>query len=308
MMRSKVVKPRGHYINTHFTKIINERVRYCLRTTSRRSPSGVIVQGPTGIGKTTLLELIQETINNEYIKDGLLPPVYIVGAPTLPSTKEYYSEILDALGDHNAFFGTANAIKVRLFERLVAMQVKVLIFDEFQQLVEKRGEKVVHQTMDDIKRISDDFQIACVFVGTNKVAELTEINEQIASRFGQVININYMRFSSAKSQAITCKFMDEYVKAHNILGMDFSSYEASLRMFAATNGDLRIFVNLLDDATGFLTGSSMRPLTLPELGRAYSLMPKNIRLLGRSNPFSVDVSVIEDILKVTDLSAGGRPK
>jgi hypothetical protein len=117
-----------------------------------------------------------------------------------------------------------------------------------------------------------------------------------------------MRFSSAKSQAITCKFMDEYVKAHNILGMDFSSYEASLRMFAATNGDLRIFVNLLDDASGFLTGCSMRPLTLPELGRAYSLMPKNIRLLGRSNPFSVDVSVIEDILKVTDLSAGGRSK
>lgn len=141
------------YVTSHITGIIRERLVYCLRSADRNSPSGLIIEGPTGVGKTSTCVREQIAINNEYEKDNLLPPVYIVPSPTRPDTKEYYSEILAALGDHSPYSGTQSNLKQRLFKQLEHKQVKVLIFDEFQQLVEKRGPKVVRQTLDDIIQI-----------------------------------------------------------------------------------------------------------------------------------------------------------
>ena len=136
MMNRKVKS--GVYINGHYTKILTEQIRYCLKTTNRSSPSGLIIQGPTGIGKSRTCGVIQAKLNKEYVASGKPPPICIVGAPALPNMKHYYSEILDAVGDHSPHTGTEVQLGERVFEQLKNKQVRVLIFDEFQQLVERR--------------------------------------------------------------------------------------------------------------------------------------------------------------------------
>lgn len=290
------------YISSHITEIINDRISYCLRAANRNSPSGLIIQGPTGIGKTSTCIRIQIALNKKAEKDNLPPPVYMVPSPTRPDTKEYYSEILAALGDHSPYSGTQATLKQRLFKQLEHKRVKVLIFDEFQQLVEKRGPKVVRQTLDDIKLISDRFKISCVFVGTSEVSLLPEINEQAASRYPNIISLNYMQFNTKKQQVITRKFMSAFFQAHKLSGLDMESYEAALRMYAATNGDLRIFTHLLDDATGFLTDQEhCKPVTLKALSRSYRFLVPEVRKTMK-NPFTASIKSIESELKVENYS------
>lgn len=308
MLRSKMLEvlmmnyevKSGVYINAHYSKIILSQIRYCLQTSYRSSPSGLIAQGPTGIGKSRTIGAIQAKLNKEYIDKGKPPPIYIIGAPDLPTMKQYYSEILDALGDHSPLTGTEVQLRKRVFEQLKSKQVRMLIFDEFQQLAERRGVQAARAIMDAIKKLSDKFCISCVFVGTEAVSQLLKINEQVASRFGRIIKINYMSFNNKKAQLITRKFMGSYAVANGIDGMDLSDYEISLRLFAATNGDLRIFVDLLDNACGFLTGDALTDISIAKLKAAYSFMPTEMRILGRRNPFSTDLKVIEDILNVQE--------
>ncbi|NMH61002.1 TniB family NTP-binding protein [Alteromonas ponticola] len=302
-------QPTHHeiYINSHFTKVIKERLQYCLRSVGRNAPSGLIIEGPTGVGKTTTCEREQLLINKQYIKNGLPAPVYLVKSPNNPGTKDYYSEILAELGDHAPYTGTLQNLRDRLYKQLVRKQVKVLIFDEFQQLIEKRSAKVVRQTLDDIKLISDKFKIACVFVGTTGVSKLAENNEQAASRYPNIIRINYMKFNNETNQARTTRFISSFLKIHSFSGLDLDEYEIALRFFAATRGDLRLFVHLLDDATGFLTApSDIKPLTLARLASSYKFFSKKIKKTNIS-PFTADIAAIEDELKVTNmLKASGK--
>jgi Cdc6-like AAA superfamily ATPase len=295
---------RGVYIHGHFTKTILEQLSYCLRTTNRSSPSGAIIQGPTGLGKTTTCKMVQNQLNMEYINNGFPPPIYIIDSPSKPDMKKYYSEILRALGDHSPDTGTEVQLGNRVFEQLALKQVRMLIFDEFQQLVERRGEKVARAIMDDIKKLADKFYISCVFVGTEAVGKLIEINEQVASRFGKLIKINYMRFDNERNQLITRKFLKAYATKNGITGLNLSDYENCLRIYAATKGDLRILVDLLDYASGFLTGHKKTGLSISKLKTAYNFMPVRMRMLGNKNPFSAELGIIEDTLKLRDYSQG----
>ncbi|MDO6557625.1 TniB family NTP-binding protein [Paraglaciecola chathamensis] len=299
---------RGVYIHGHFTKTILEQLSYCLRTTNRSSPSGAIIQGPTGLGKTRTCKILQEKINQEYIDDGGLPPVYIIDAPDSPTMKNYYSEILRAFKDHAPDKGSESDLRKRVYEQLENKEVRMLIFDEFQQLVERRGEKVARAIMDAIKKLADKLYISCIFVGTEAVGKLIEINEQVASRFGKLIKINYMRFDNERNQLITRKFLKAYATKNGITGLNLSDYENCLRIYAATKGDLRILVDLLDYASGYLTGHKKTGLSISKLKTAYNFMPVRMRMLGNKNPFSAELGIIEDILKVRDYSQESKFK
>lgn len=289
------------YINSHITKVIKDRFDYSLRSVGRKSPTGVIIEGPTGVGKTTTCEREMMSINQQAESQGLPAPVYMIKSPNKPDTKEYYSEILAALGDHNPFIGTQQSLRERLYKQLELKKVKVLIFDEFQQLIEKRSDKVVRHTLDDIKLISDKFNIACIFVGTYGVSKLAENNEQAASRYPHLIRINYMGFKKNK-QAITRKFMTGFFEAHALNTSAFDEYELCLRLFAATNGDLRLFVNLLDDATGFLTArENVKPITLKALAKSYQFLVPQVRKT-KVNPFTASIEAIEIELDVENYS------
>ncbi|MDP5032700.1 MAG: TniB family NTP-binding protein [Paraglaciecola sp.] len=290
------------YITSHITQVIRDKLHYCLRSTRRKSPSGVIIEGPTGVGKTTTCEREMMLINQDYVQAGHPPPIYIVKSPTTPGTKQYLSKILVALGDHSPYSGTEQNLQERVIKQLRLKQVKVLIFDEFQQLIEKRSDGVIRHTLDDIKSISDDNQIACIFVGVHGVNKIAKNNEQAASRFAKIIRINYMGFDSPKWQKITRKFMAAYFKAHSLDISNFGQYELCLRLYAATNGDLRLFVDLLDEATGFLTDpKKIKPLTLKSLNASYQFLVREVRKT-KVNPFTASIEAIETELKVEDYS------
>ena len=288
------------YITSHITQVIRDKMNYCLRSTRRKSPSGVIIEGPTGVGKTTTCEREMMLINQQYVQAGFPPPIYLVKSPTTPGTKQYLSKILVALGDHSPYSGTEQNLQDRVIKQLKLKQVKVLIFDEFQQLIEKRSDGVIRHTLDDIKSISDDNQIACMFVGVHGVYKIAKNNEQAASRFAKIIRINYMVFNSPRWQKITRKFMTGYFKAHSLDISGFDEYQICLRLYAATNGDLRLFVDLLDEATGFLTDpENIKPLTLPSLNDSYQFLVREVRKT-KVNPFTATIDAIEKELDVKD--------
>lgn len=287
------------YINSHITKVIKDRFEYCLRSVGRKSPSGLVIEGPTGVGKTTTCEREMMSINQQAESQGLPAPVYMIKSPNNPATKVYYSEILAALGDHNPFIGTQQSLRERLYKQLELKKVKVLIFDEFQQLIEKRSDKVIRHTLDDIKLISDKFNIACIFVGTKGVSAIAAKNEQAASRYPHLIRISYMGFKNNK-QAITRKFMTGFFNIHSLNISGFDEYQLCLRLFAATNGDLRLFVNLLDDATGFLTApDNIKPVSLKSLANSYKHLDPHVRKT-KVNPFTASIEDIEKELDVKD--------
>ncbi|WP_445427370.1 hypothetical protein [Alishewanella sp. HL-SH05] len=94
--------------------------------------------------------------------------------------------------------------------------------------------------------------------------------------------------------------MSAFFKAHDLNISGFDEYGLFLRLYAATNGDLRLFVNLLDDATGFLTvPESMKPINLKALANSYKFLVLQVRTT-KVNPFTASIEAIETELKVKD--------
>lgn len=198
-----------------------------------------VICGESGTGKTVLLEKIVERFNATYQSSEVPSKGVYVRSPSNMKPLDLLRKILSAFGEPGRIRGTEDEMRHRISQQITNKNIKLIVFDEFQQVVEKLGEKSVRQQADYLKELLDDYDVFMVFAGTPRVTEILDANEQFKSRCNRVIHKSLMSVSTPESYSILASYLTTLQSVHKIAGTDLSHASIVLPIQHATNGNLR---------------------------------------------------------------------
>ncbi|MDO6566267.1 ATP-binding protein [Alteromonas sp. 1_MG-2023] len=198
-----------------------------------------VVSGESGSGKTVLLEKVIERFNAIYQSSKIPSKGVYIRSPSNMKPLDLLRKMLSAFGEPGEVRGTEDEMRRRITKQIINKNIKLMVFDEFQQVVEKLGEKSVRQHADYLKELLDEYNLFLVFAGTPRVTEILNANEQFESRCNRVIHKSLMSVSTPESYSILASYLTTLQSVHKIAGTDLSHPSVVLPIQHATGGDLR---------------------------------------------------------------------
>ena len=286
-----------------------------------------IISGDTGAGKTMMATTLVERLNERYAAQETdlqgkhaftkkAPCAFYVKAPSNMNPLDLLRRILTALGEPGTPSGSESEMKHRIETQIRNNNVRVIVFDEFQQVIEKVGHKSARQIADFLKNLMDDYGLFMIFCGTERTKEILEHNEQFESRCTRVIEKPHFSVSNKASYKVFTSFLYTMQIKHEISGIRLADAENALAIYATTKGDLRKISWLLLNACkhAYLTKSSeIRKIDFSETYvPPTQTKPKSIKhkkgnvtvvktdkSVKLSNPFNSSVKSLKEALGVT---------
>lgn len=178
--------------------------------------AAVLVQGPTGVGKSTLAERIARSVaesqREELMNDPQLYPPLLIRAPAPAGAQFSWHDFLHRglveLGEpavelkgsnarrrnpatRAASFRTIDGIRMAFEDAVRARRPKAIIVDEAQHLTHVgTGARLAHQ-LDFIKSLSDASESVFVLVGTYDLSTMRNLSGQLGRR---CLDVHFSRY------------------------------------------------------------------------------------------------------------------
>ncbi len=176
---------------------------------TRRPGTMVLIIGPSRVGKTTLIRLLEERLTSMHKAYMLSDPGFIPFASVLaagPGTNrfewaEYYREVLRALHDP---FVDGKVARIRTRELREAMETALtlrkplaVIVDEAHHLAEAtRGSRLQSQ-LNHLKHFENATGVSHILVGTYEMRPFRRVNAQLACRS---VDVHFSRYDAANEE------------------------------------------------------------------------------------------------------------
>lgn len=238
--------PKRQYIDMHFSQSALDELMITLASATQPDPMCAIVIGPSGSGKTSLVKVFANEANAHF-KNPFA--VVVVQAKNILGDKTLHAGFLEAVGDLNPNSGTYDKMDERLRARIKHLGVQMVVFDDYHHVVEQRGDKSARKMSDSIKALCNQTNISAVFVGVPGVEDILDINEQIDSRLPVRIYIPRPGILSESHRAEFINFINKYCETQQLkFDFDTSSDAMAFHFYCATNGNLRVLVNIFKRA------------------------------------------------------------
>ena len=245
----------------------------------------LICIGISGTGKSTLKRRIFEQYPPKYIDDRKLMPVLIIDTPSLPTVKNMAEAVLLRLGDPNFNRGSAIEKTVRILNYIEMCQVKLMIIDELQHLIDQGNKSTPKQVSDWLKSLIEQSGVSTVLMGLTQSENILRINEQLRRRFSSRVDLNPFNVDDQNSfwdffRAL--KALDKVLELPEPLNL---SEDLVHRLHYATNGIIGYMVNLTIAAYQIAITNQLSGINQTCLEKAFtsSIWSKGV---GVSNPFS----------------------
>lgn len=304
--------PKRAYITMHYTdKILNGLVNV-LATGTTPEPSGLVLIGESGVGKTSIVSYFIKQANREL---GVEKAVIKVFTNKVSTLNAIYISILKSLGDIAPTKGTPDEKRFRIGVLVKNLNVQMIIFDDFHHVVEQRGREAARAIVDDIKMLMEELHIATVFVGIKSLANVGLVNEQIENRYNAIIKIPALNIKVEEGVNDLRAFIDSYISHHRIkLSFDITSMDNIYHVYAATRGVLRVTVNLIkfakmnadEDGSEVVTkahfrrvieNASLRHLRKDKKGQKYT-QDELVFTPTKAVPFSSNLATIKSAMGI----------
>jgi energy-coupling factor transporter ATP-binding protein EcfA2 len=275
-----------------FHLITEEIKRIHILKQAAAEPQCLLLVGPTGAGKTTLINSYASQFPPVITRTGLICRVLQATIPTPASEKNLAIALLFALGDPLAGRGTTGIMTQRLIKLLRDCQVEILILDELQHFVDRDSQKILQNASNWLKMVIKETNVSCVLVGLQGEAEqVVNINPQLSRLFGDPLVLGAFRWDESESATIQ-EFRTWLAELENLLPLAQSSHlyrrELAWRSYVATGGLVSYLMALFRTATRLALQQNRESLDLELLASAFDL-----RLAGQrrklSNPFRGEV-------------------
>jgi energy-coupling factor transporter ATP-binding protein EcfA2 len=158
---------------------------------------GITLTGDSGSGKTTVLEHFESLHPVQHLPSGKLRPVMRITVPANPTMKNLASQLLFALDASEGKAQESEAMKThRLVTVLKNCGVKMVIFEEFQHLIERGDKKIVH-TADWLKNLIGEAGIIAIVSGLKTSTQVFSHNDQLKRRFNHHIHFGKFDWNMA---------------------------------------------------------------------------------------------------------------
>lgn len=250
-------------------------------------PQCLLITGEDpGVGKTTLCRRYSARYPRIEMDEKTKITTLVESIPVPTTSKTLVSTLLIELGDPLAEKGTTHVQTNRLVKLIKECEVEIIILDEFQHVIDKDSEKVLHAVSDWLKQLITRTKIPIVLIGLPQSVKILEANSQLRRRFTRRDELrNFRWFKTPKANKSQTN--EDEVKKKNedydyrgflkivddSLPMAESSHLAgkliARRMWEATHGNVDRTMKLVSYATGLALKSGEEKITLPFLENAY---------------------------------------
>ncbi|MDP5033108.1 TniB family NTP-binding protein, partial [Paraglaciecola sp.] len=143
----------------------------------------MLVTGNTGSGKTSLINKYIENYPRNELTDRTKVPVLFTSIPENATPIRASQAMLSDLGDPFCYSSNdSEALKKRLITLLKNCQVDLIFIDEFQHLIERKNNKVLHRAADWLKMIIVESNIPVILFGMPYSTVILDVNSQLNGR------------------------------------------------------------------------------------------------------------------------------
>lgn len=242
----RVVYPR-------WEAILNEIKRCYERQPYAAEPPCLLMLGPTGAGKSSLLNSYVQQYPFTKTEHGFIAPVLYAAIPSPATVKNLLTELLAALGDPRAAYGTIGGMTLRLKELIRDCKVQLIILDELQHFVDQESQKILLNVSNWLKKFIKDTKVACVLTGLQGEAEqVVNSNPQLARLFGDPQMLNPFKWDEAQPESVK-EFRTFLAQLEQLLPLreasQLASRERAWRCFVACEGVTAYLMALIRQAT-----------------------------------------------------------
>lgn len=263
------------------TKIVDDAIEMALMMQAVKIPAGILIQAESGMGKSLLLRLIREEVDqrlnktfnqNKALKIELDSAVDVIrmagfftralGYPMLPSKGR---------------LETMNGMIANALERI---QPVIATIDETQHICEGNRQITARSVTDWLKVRMDAHNFAVICAGTDGLEKLCEINPQFTSRASS----NYVLEPFSLDQQ-WLSVLHGYVQNVSTVNLGVIAVGAVRKLHLATKGNMRSLKRILIYAAVTAVANQDRTLQMKDLELAFD---RHAGLSGnQSNPFRV---------------------
>lgn len=258
-----------------------------------KEAEGILIQGNTGAGKTTIVKLYMQDYPRSYTEEKTVVPVLYATVPLPATCKNLVTALLEAMGDPAAERGTQISQTIRLKRYLGACRVELLILDEFQHFQDRDSRKVLRTVSDWLKVLMDETGVPIVLVGlppSHTVLD-AEGNEQLQRRFSFRMGLQAFCYETSSEKQDFRRFLNVIDdKLPLVEKSHLADPGTALCIYEATSGVVAHVMKLLRRATVIALESNREKLTIEILSLAYEqrLAANNPQ---KPNPFG-DIALV----------------
>ncbi len=254
-------------------------------------PQCLMVVGPTGVGKSTLLNSYAARYPRQIVAETTQIPVLKVTVPAKATIRNFATKLLTAVGDPLADRGTVGSLELRLLGFLRDCGVALLMVDDLQHFVDRDSERVLHDVSNWLKNLIKETHMTCVIAGLPEAERVLCANAQLGRLFGDPHLLQPFTWDAQQPDTIQ-EFRTFLQTLEGLLPLPEPSHlagmETAWRCFVASSGCMAHLMSLIRRAAQYAIQREYRMLDLDLLAEAF-----DHRLAGKrrgiSNPFNGDI-------------------
>jgi energy-coupling factor transporter ATP-binding protein EcfA2 len=290
--RERLVLNESMRVETPFTaKILNEiRRNHDMQSISAEPPC-IVILGPTGAGKSTLISIFAKQYPCEYTDTAIHRPVLKVLVPAKATLMNFLTAILEAFEDPIADKGTIGNKTHRIYEFVEACGVIHIMVDEPNHFIDRDSQKIIQDSSNFLKNLIKDKRLACTLAGLKDTEQVLRSNSQLGRLFGDPYVLADYEWDEKQPQTIktfrTFLYeLDELLPLPEISNL--ASLDRAWRCFVACGGRLGYLMALIRRATEYAINRDQECLDDELLADAFDNRLAGERR-GVPNPFIGDL-------------------
>lgn len=248
-------------------------------------------------GKSLISELLLADFP-AYSDQGLrVFPIVRVITPTRPTKKAMAEAIIDALDTRRYGRYSAEQATARASFLLKTAQVRVLLFDEIQHVVERNTARSWYEVADWLKTLSDGLNLSLLLIGLPVARDILEVNHQLRDRATSPHIIYPYNWNHPADIAEFCRCLlsvSQVLAQQGYTLPSMTDIDLVRRCYAATHGRYGMVVKLFEEARHQAQKAKVKTITMQALADAFQLSMGDEGQLG--NPFEADAELSDSVL------------
>lgn len=197
----------------------------------------MLICGESGVGKSTLVKWLMRDLGGRRGGEGKISPAIYVEIPTAPTAIAVFEALLTALGDPRPSKGTRPTKKRRVVKMLGEQQVRLIVLDDLQHIVDRSSDRILFDASEAIKEVLIDYPVSVLCAGLADSMRVIKSNEQLSRRYMATVHIKRFNWRSVRSRRSFVRVLGAF--EHTLDSYDLpelQSEEVAYRFFIATGG------------------------------------------------------------------------